>query len=150
MKAVIQRVSQASVIVDGQTVSSINQGFLALISFEQGDEEKDLKYMAQKILQLRIFDNEEGKFDLSLKDIGGELLVVSQFTLSGDVRKGNRPDFTKALSSTEAMKMYQKFINLLRNEYPDKVKEGVFQAHMEISLVNDGPVTILISSKKEF
>ncbi len=150
MRAVVQRVKEASVIVDEKIIARIGRGLLAMVSFEEGDREKDLEYLALKITGLRIFENEGGKFDLSLKDVKGELMVISQFTLSGDVRRGKRPDFTKALPPAEALQIYQKFISLLKKEYPDRVQEGVFQAHMEVSLINDGPVTILISSKKDF
>ncbi|MBT9130113.1 MAG: D-aminoacyl-tRNA deacylase [candidate division WS2 bacterium] len=151
MRVVVQRVKSASVIVEGQVVSEIARGILVFVSIEEGDEEKDLSYIAQKVLNLRIFENDLGKFDKSVLEIDGEILVVSQFTISGDVRKGRRPDFTRALSPDKSIPLYEDFIRIIKNNYSsEKIQEGVFQAHMDVQLINDGPVTILISSKKEF
>ncbi len=151
MRAVVQRVKNASVIVESKIVSSIARGILVFVSIEEDDDEKDLSYIAQKVLNLRIFENDAGKFDKSVLEIDGEVLVVSQFTLSGDTRKGRRPDFTRALNPDKSIPLYEDFIRIIKSYYTsEKIQEGVFQAHMDVQLVNDGPVTILISSKKEF
>ncbi|MBT9174535.1 MAG: D-aminoacyl-tRNA deacylase [candidate division WS2 bacterium] len=151
MRAVVQRVKNASVIVEGKVVSVIARGILLFVSIEEGDEERDLSYIAQKVLNLRIFENDSGKFDKSVLEVNGEILVVSQFTLSGDTRKGRRPDFTRALSPDKSIPLYEEFIRIIKSEYsPEKIQEGVFQAHMDVQLINDGPVTILLSSRKDF
>lgn len=151
MRVVVQRVKNSSVIVEGKVVSQISKGILVFVSFEEGDEEKDLSYVAQKVLNLRIFENDSGKFDKSVLEINGEILIVSQFTLSGDTRKGRRPDFTRALSPDKSIPLYEQFIQIVKSKYsPAKIQEGVFQAHMDVHLINDGPVTILLSSKKDF
>jgi len=151
MRAVVQRVKNAWVVVEGKVVSDISRGILLFVSIEEDDEEKDLSYIAQKVLNLRIFENDSGKFDKSVLEIDGEILVVSQFTLSGDTRKGRRPDFTRALSPDKSIPLYEDFIKIIKSNYTsEKIQEGVFQAHMDVHLTNDGPVTILLSSKKEF
>ncbi|NLY77300.1 MAG: D-tyrosyl-tRNA(Tyr) deacylase [Tissierellia bacterium] len=149
MRAVVQRVSQANVKVDGEIVGEINKGLLVLLGVGKEDDEKDLDYMVDKILGLRIFEDEQGKMNLSLTDINGELLVISQFTLFGDVKKGKRPSFTDAGNPEMANEYYERFVELARNR-GIKTEHGVFAAHMEVGLVNDGPVTILIDSKKTF
>jgi D-tyrosyl-tRNA(Tyr) deacylase len=149
MRAVIQRVSEASVTVDNAVVGKIDNGFLVLLGVEEQDDEKDLEYMVDKITNLRIFEDENEKMNLSLKDIGGDLLVVSQFTLLGDCRKGRRPSFSNAARPERANELYLMFVDQCRQQGL-RVETGVFQAHMEVRLCNDGPVTMLIDSKKIF
>lgn len=149
MRAVVQRVARASVTVEEEIVGEISKGLLVLLGVGEEDEDKDLEYMVDKILGLRIFEDEKGKMNLSLLDIGGELLVVSQFTLYGDVRRGKRPSFTSSAHLEMAEKMYEEFI-IKCKEKGIKTEKGIFGAHMEVELLNDGPVTILIDSKKTF
>lgn len=149
MRAVVQRVDSANVKVDGSIVGSINKGLLVFLGVGQEDEEKDLNYVVDKLVNLRIFQDSCDKMNLSLIDIRGELLLVSQFTLYGDVRKGKRPSFTSSASPEKGREYYEKFISKSR-EYGLKVATGSFGAHMNVSLENNGPVTILIDSKKEF
>ena len=149
MRSVIQRVSYASVKVDGEIIGKIEKGLLILLGVCDEDTEKDLVYMVDKITGLRIFEDEEEKMNLSVEDIGGELLVVSQFTLFGDCRKGKRPSFSSAGNPDYANEMYEKFIKLLK-EKNLKVESGRFGADMKVELLNDGPVTLLIDSKKIF
>ncbi|OAA30025.1 D-tyrosyl-tRNA(Tyr) deacylase [Kosmotoga arenicorallina S304] len=148
MRAVVQRVSEASVKVDGKIAGKIGHGILLLLGVQDGDTDKDLQWMLDKVLNLRIFEDEQGKMNLSLKDVQGQLLVVSQFTLLGDARKGRRPSFTEAASPELAKTYFEKFIDLASREVG--VEAGVFQEHMEVQLVNDGPVTILLDSNKLF
>lgn len=145
MRAVIQRVKRASVTIEGKKYSEINQGYLVLLGITHNDSEKDIKYLKDKILNLRIFSNSEGKFDYSIKDIKGEILIVSQFTLYADSRKGRRPDFTQAAKPEIAKKLYLEFIEEIKKENIP-VKTGVFGAEMEVELINDGPVTIILDS----
>lgn len=145
MKAVIQRVSSASVTVDNKLVSSIEQGFLVLIGVKKGDSREDANYLARKIAKLRVFNDEASKMNLSLEQIGGAVLAVSQFTLYADTRGGNRPSFIEAASSDDGRRLYKEFCEALRNQQLE-VQEGIFQADMKISLLNDGPVTIIIDS----
>ncbi|MEM9410725.1 MAG: D-aminoacyl-tRNA deacylase [Planctomycetota bacterium] len=149
MRIVIQRVTSASVEVDQQVVSSIQKGLLVLVGVAEGDDNQDAKYLAEKVVGLRIFGDEDGKMNLSLKDVEGKLLAVSQFTLCGDVRKGRRPSFVTAAKPDEGNRLYMRFVNDVREQGVD-VATGIFQADMKVSLVNDGPVTILIDSKKSF
>ncbi|KXG76993.1 D-aminoacyl-tRNA deacylase [Thermotalea metallivorans] len=149
MRAVVQRVSSASVTVDNKITGKIGKGFLVLLGVEEEDDEKDLEYMVEKVTNLRIFEDENEKMNLSLKDIRGELLVVSQFTLLGDCRRGRRPSFSTAAKPEKANAFYLKFVEKCR-ESGLAVETGVFQAHMEVNLCNDGPVTLLIDSKKTF
>lgn len=149
MRAVVQRVNYADVEVDGKVVGEINGGLLVFLGIGNEDDEVDLNYLVEKTMGLRIFEDEQNKMNLSLLDIGGELLVVSQFTLYGDVRKGKRPNFTLSAPSQRAEKMYMDFINKCR-EYEIKVEEGIFGADMKVNIQNDGPVTILLDSKKLF
>ncbi len=149
MRAVVQRVLKASVTVDEKIVGEIGKGLLVFISVDENDTEKDISYMADKITELRIFNDEEGKFNLSLADVQGEILVVSQFTLHGDCRRGRRPSFSSAARPEKAIPYYEKFIDIVKQK-GFKVATGVFGAHMIVSLVNDGPVTILIDSQKVF
>ena len=149
MRAVVQRVKEADVSVDNNITGSINKGLMVLLGVEDGDTEADALYMADKITGLRIFEDEEGKMNLSIKDVGGDILAVSQFTLLGDARKGKRPSFSKAARPDEANRLYRHFIDLV-NERDVKTEEGVFQAEMLVRIYNDGPVTILLDSKKLF
>ncbi len=149
MRAVIQRVNRAKVTVDNKLISEIDRGLLVLLGVGSNDTEDDLEYMIDKIINLRIFEDKDDKMNLSLKDIGGEMLVVSQFTLYGDCRKGRRPSFIEAASPDLANKYYEGFIEGVRRR-DIEVKGGIFQAHMAVELENDGPVTILLDSKKEF
>lgn len=149
MRAVVQRVTSSKVVVDGKIVGSINKGINVLIGISCDDNEGDLKYIKDKIINLRIFEDENFKMNKSLMDIGGEMLVISQFTLYGDCRKGRRPNFMAALGGEESKKLYDKFI-LMFKEYGIKVETGIFGADMKVDIQNDGPVTILLDSKKNF
>ncbi|HEY8499099.1 MAG TPA: D-aminoacyl-tRNA deacylase [Clostridia bacterium] len=150
MRAVVQRVTKSRVTVEQETAGSINKGLVVLLGIGREDNAGDIEYLANKIVNLRVFEDENGKMNLSVLDIKGELLVVSQFTLFGDCRKGNRPSFTSAAALDEANRMYREFVNYIRQNYPIKVEEGVFQASMLLEIHNDGPVTILIDSRKTF
>jgi len=148
MKAVIQRVDSASVSIDGIEISRIGAGLLVLLGVEKGDGEKDADFLLDKMIQLRIFEDGEGKMNLSLLDVSGELLVVSQFTLLADCRKGRRPSFTDAAEPETATKLYEYMLSRAR-EKVTKVGHGQFQAMMKVGLVNHGPVTILLDSRRE-
>jgi len=145
MRTVVQRVSQAEVLVAGVQVARINEGILALVAISNRDTEKDLQWTAKKIAELRIFEDHQGKMNLSLQDIKGQLLVVSQFTLYGDCRKGRRPSYTDAAPAAEADKLYRRFVDTVRRLIPD-VQTGQFQAMMEVNLTNSGPVTLILDS----
>lgn len=149
MRAVVQRVTEASVTVEGKTVGSIGSGLMVLLGVEQEDTEKDGAYLAEKLAGLRIFEDEGEKMNLSVQQVGGSILLVSQFTLLGDVRHGKRPSFTQAAPPQEADALYEDLADRLRQK-GIPVETGQFQAHMEVSLVNDGPVTILLDSRKVF
>ena len=149
MRAVIQKVNKSSVTVEGELKGAIGAGFMVLIGVETGDTEKDAQYIADKITGLRVFEDEDDKLNLSIEDVGGEILAVSQFTLLADARKGRRPGFTKAARPEEANELYQCVISRIR-EKGIHVEEGVFQTHMVVSIENDGPVTILLDSHKLF
>ena len=149
MRAVVQRVSAASVTVEGRKVGTIGPGLLVLLGVARGDTEKDGEYLAEKLAGLRIFEDEEEKMNRSVAQIGGSILLVSQFTMYGDVRHGRRPSFTQAAPPEEANRLYEDLAQKLRDKGLT-VETGQFQAHMEVSLVNDGPVTILLDSGKSF
>lgn len=149
MRAVIQRVKKATVKVEGQVISDISYGLLIFLGIAHDDSQADIEYMVKKIPHLRVFEDEEGKMNLSLLDTFGEALVISQFTLYGDCRKGRRPSFTDAAKPQDAISLYETFLRSLKSE-GIKVKSGVFQAMMDVELLNDGPVTILLDSKKLF
>lgn len=149
MRAVVQRVSRAKVTVDGEITGEIGKGILLLLGVSQGDTEKEALYLLEKTINLRIFEDAEEKMNLSLLDIQGELLVVSQFTLYGDARKGRRPSFIEAAQPSEANRLYDFFVSQARRQI-SKVATGRFQAMMDVELVNDGPVTILLDSAKNF
>jgi D-tyrosyl-tRNA(Tyr) deacylase len=146
VKALLQRVTNASVSVGGEMVGSIGRGLVAFIGVANGDTEKDARYLAQKIVNLRIFADQEEKFNLSALDIGGELLLVSQFTLLADTRKGRRPSFTDAAPPAEAEELFQQFVDEVRASGL-KVETGRFQQYMQVEIHNDGPVTIMLDSK---
>ena len=149
MRAVVQRVKKSSVTVEEKITGKIGQGLMVLIGVEDGDSEKDADYIADKVCGLRIFEDEQGKMNLSVEDIGGEVLAVSQFTLLADARKGRRPSFTKAAAPYEANALYRKVIDKIESRNVN-VEEGVFQAEMMVEIHNDGPVTILLDSNKMF
>lgn len=149
MRAVVQRVKEASVSVDGEVKGEIKSGLLVFLGIGKGDSEADITYICSKVLGLRIFDDEEGKMNLPVSDIQGGILLVSQFTLHGDCRKGKRPNFSEAMEPKAAKVLYDKTITQMKSgDVP--VETGEFQAMMEISLINDGPVTILLDSKRLF
>lgn len=149
LRAVVQRVSSSSVKVNGEVVGAINKGFNVLIGISKDDTIEDLKYIKDKIMNLRVFEDENEKLNLSIKDVSGELLIISQFTLYGDCRKGRRPNFMEALGGDEAKKLYEEFLKLFEDE-DTKVETGIFGADMKVSIENDGPVTLLLESKKNF
>ncbi|HEY2866636.1 MAG TPA: D-aminoacyl-tRNA deacylase [Pyrinomonadaceae bacterium] len=149
MRAVVQRVSRARVSVNGEVTGEIAQGLLILLGVSNRDTEKDADYLVEKTINLRIFDDTDGKMNLSLLDVGGALMVVSEFTLYGDTRRGRRPSYIDAAEPVEANRLYDHFVSQCRQRI-DKVETGRFQAMMDVELVNDGPVTILISSEKTF
>ena len=149
MRCVIQRVTRARVTVDHETVGQIASGFMVLVGVQSGDTEADAAYCAAKIAGLRVFEDEDDKMNLSLSDVHGGVLLVSQFTLLGDARHGRRPSFSNAARPEEANALYEDFCQALRAA-GIRVETGVFQTHMEVSLVNDGPVTILLDSRKGF
>lgn len=145
MKAVIQRVAHAEVVVDGETVGSCKNGFLVLLGVATGDTREEAEMLCKKLVNLRVFQDENGKMNLSLKDIGGELLIVSQFTLMANCRHGNRPDFMASAKPDVAIPLYEYFIELARREI-SHVAHGIFGADMKVSLLNDGPVTIVLDT----
>lgn len=149
MRAVVQRVTYSSVEVDGVIVGEINKGFNVLLGISKEDTEEDMKYIKDKIINLRIFSDENDKMNLSLLDIQGELLLISQFTLYGDARKGRRPNFMNALGGEEAKSFYDKFVEIMK-ETGLRVETGIFGADMKVDIKNDGPVTILLDSSKNF
>lgn len=146
MKAVIQRVKRADVVVDGETIGEIGKGFLILLGVVEGDTEKEAEVLAAKTAKLRIFEDENEKMNLSLTDVDGEALVVSQFTLCADCKKGNRPSFTPSAAPDIANALYEKFSSLLIENGIKRVENGIFGADMQVSLVNDGPVTIILDT----
>lgn len=148
MRAVVQRVSQASVKIDDEVKGSINKGYMVLLGIEDTDEEADLEYICDKITGLRVFEDALGKMNLSIEDVSGSILLISQFTLYGDARKGRRPSFIKAARPEKAIPLYEEAIERLSKSVP--VETGEFGADMKVSLVNDGPVTILLDSKRTF
>ena len=149
MRLLVQRVKNSNVVVEGKTIGEIGQGFMVLLGVAPTDTKETADFLVQKLINLRVFEDENDKLNLSLLDIKGEILVISQFTLYGDCRKGRRPNFMNAMGGKEAEKLYEVFVNLLK-ETGLKVETGEFGADMKVDIQNDGPVTILIDSKKNF
>lgn len=149
MRAVVQRVKRASVSVDEELISKIDKGIMLLLGIEENDDDKDLEYILKKVTKLRIFDDEEGIMNKSLLDYGLQILVVSQFTLYGDARKGNRPSYVRSAKFDDGIVLYEKFIQELESSGV-KVSTGKYGSDMDVELINDGPVTILLDSSKEF
>ena len=149
MKIVLQRVKEASVEAEGKVVGEIGEGVCLLVGIEKGDSEIDAQYLAKKVVELRIFPDKEGKMNLSLEDVQGEILAVSQFTLAGSTQKGRRPSFDKAEVPEKAKKVFRSLVDSIRQRQI-KVKTGVFQAIMKVHLTNDGPVTFVLQSKKSY
>ena len=148
MRIVIQRVSEASVKIDGEITSTIQVGFLVLLGIEIDDTTDDADYLIQKLINLRVFSDADGKMNLSLTDVKGDLLIVSQFTLHAVTKKGNRPSYIKAARPEQAIPLYEYFLNKTKSQFSGKVLSGEFGADMKVTLVNDGPVTIIIDSKE--
>lgn len=148
MRAVVQRVKEAAVSVDDEQIAKIDKGMTVFVGIAGDDTRKDVDYIAEKIVGLRIFEDDEGKMNKSIQDIDGEILMISQFTLLGDVRKGRRPSFTQAAPPDEAQKLYEALVDACNQKV--KTKKGRFQARMLVYILNDGPVTILIDSNKNF
>lgn len=149
LRAVIQRVSSSRVSVENEPLAEIKQGLVVLLGVSQDDQEKDVNYIVEKIANIRAFDDGSGKLNLSVKDLNGEVLIISQFTLFGDCRKGRRPSFTKAAEPARALELYKSVIKKLQ-DIGLSVKEGQFQARMSLEIMNDGPVTLLLDSLKHF
>ncbi len=147
MRAVIQRVSKASVTVDGQVISSIQSGLLVLLGIEDADGEEDKEWLSKKIANLRIFNDDDGVMNHSVQDVDGDIIVVSQFTLHAQTKKGNRPSYIKAAKPDVAIPMYEAFVQKLEEDLGKKVGTGIFGADMKVELLNDGPVTIVIDTK---
>lgn len=147
MKVVVQKCLNSSVSVDGNLISSIGKGLMVLVGFTYGDTRSDIEFLANKVVNLRIFEDENGVMNRSILQEGGEILCISQFTLYGDVQKGNRPSYSKAMNGEEAIHLYDIFCDVLNEKIP--TKRGMFGADMKVSLVNDGPVTIIIHSKND-
>ena len=148
MRAVVQRVRKASVTVGGVEIAKIGSGLLVLVGISRQDTSEDLEWMAKKIVELRIFDDSEGRLNLSLLETGGEMLLVSQFTLYGDCRKGRRPSYIDAAPPVEAERLYSEFVRIVRGLVPE-ARDGKFQARMEVALVNSGPVTLILDSPSQ-
>lgn len=149
MRAIVQRVTEAQVVINERLHSEIKTGFLVLLGVEDADDEKDAEWLAQKILSLRVFDDREGKMNLSLEQVNGELLVVSQFTLFASTKKGNRPSFIRSAKAEKAIPLYEYFLDYISIELKQIVKSGVFGAEMKVKLLNDGPVTIIYDTKNK-
>ena len=147
MRVVVQRVSQSNVKVSGEVIGEINKGLMVLVSFVDEDNDTDLGWMTKKIINLRIFNDDEGKMNRSVQDVGGDILLISQFTLHGSTKKGNRPSFIKAAKPDFANVMYERFIKVLEQSLGKEIQTGEFGGDMKVSLINDGPTTIIIDSK---
>jgi D-tyrosyl-tRNA(Tyr) deacylase len=149
MKAVVQRVSSASVISDGVLTGSINTGMVILLGIEHGDNQEDAEWLADKIRQMRIFQDHENKMNLAIEEVGGNILLISQFTLHASTKKGNRPSFIKAARPEQAIPLYEHFKKFLATQMGRNIQAGIFGADMKVELLNDGPVTIIIDSKNK-
>lgn len=149
MRAVIQRVSEASVTIDGTVKSRIRQGLLILLGIEDADTQEDIEWLSAKIIKLRIFGDDAGVMNLSVQDVGGDIIVVSQFTLHAQTKKGNRPSYIKAAGPQVAIPLYEAFVKQISNDLGKQVQTGEFGADMKVALVNDGPVTIIIDTKSK-
>jgi D-tyrosyl-tRNA(Tyr) deacylase len=149
MRVVIQRVSEATVKIDGAIVGEISKGLLVLLGIEHEDTEQDALYLIQKLINLRIFSDTDGKMNLSVQEVNGGILVVSQFTLHAATKKGNRPSYIRAARPEQAVPLYEYFLSSLQNQFSGKIQTGQFGADMKVALVNDGPVTIIMDSKAE-
>mgnify|MGYP000681041026 FL=1 len=147
MRVVVQRVSQSNVKVSGEVIGEIKEGLMVLVSFVDEDNDTDLGWMTKKIINLRIFNDDEGKMNRSVQDVGGDILLISQFTLHGSTKKGNRPSFIKAAKPDFANVMYERFIKVLEQTLGKEIQTGEFGGDMKVSLINDGPTTIIIDSK---
>lgn len=150
MIAVVQRVHKSSVEIDDSVIAKISKGLNILLCVVDGDTEKDMRYIADKVVRIRIFNDNEGKMNLSVIDVKGEILVISQFTLAADSRKGNRPSFINAALPDKANEIYLSLIEYIRQNYDIPVSSGIFAAHMQVSILNDGPVTIILNSKDKY
>ena len=148
MIAVVQRVTGAAVVVEGKEVSRIGRGLLVFVGVAEGDREADVEYTARKVARMRVFSDGEGKMNLALRDVDGELLIVSQFTLLGDCRRGNRPGFSAAASPAEGERLYGDFVSKVTGMTEKEVKTGIFGADMKVSIENDGPVTFILDSRE--
>jgi D-aminoacyl-tRNA deacylase len=149
MRVVVQRVSQSNVKVSGEVIGEIKEGLMVLVSFVDEDNDIDLEWMTKKIVNLRIFNDDEGKINRSVQDVGGDILLISQFTLHGSTKKGNRPSFIKASKPDFANVMYEKFIKILEQSLGKGIQTGEFGGDMKVSLINDGPTTIIIDSRNK-
>ena len=149
MRIVIQKVKEASVSVEKKTISSIKKGLLILVGIENADTQEDINWLVKKVVQLRIFSDENGVMNLSVKDVGGDIIVVSQFTLHANTKKGNRPSYIRAAKPDFSIPMYEKFISEMESTLGKKIGTGEFGATMDVALINDGPVTIIIDSKQK-
>jgi D-tyrosyl-tRNA(Tyr) deacylase len=149
MRIVLQRVLSASCSVEGKLTGEIHRGILILLGIEDLDNEEDISWLVQKLVSLRIFNDDAGKMNLSITDIDGDFLVISQFTLYGSTKKGNRPSFIKSAKPERAIPLYEKFLACLEDTYQKPIQRGIFGADMKISLINDGPVTLIIDSKSK-
>jgi len=148
MRLVLQRVSSANVAIEGKEVAKISKGLLVLVGIGKDTNEMEMKFLAEKVINLRIFQDDAGKMNLSVLDVKGEILLVSQFTLYADCRKGRRPSYTDAASPDDAKKMYERFVEILKEIYPYRVESGIFQAMMDVNLCNTGPVTIVLNGEE--
>lgn len=149
MRAVIQRVTRASVAIEGQVYGQIKNGLLLLLGIEDGDTQKDIEWLSNKVINLRIFNDENGVMNVSLKDVDGDILMISQFTLQASTKKGNRPSYIKASKPDIAIPIYEKMIGQLSNDLGKEIQKGIFGADMKVELLNDGPVTIVIDTKNK-
>ena len=149
MRAVIQRVSEASVTAEGKITGIIEKGLLVLLGIEDADSMEDLEWLSAKVVNMRIFNDEQGVMNVSIKDVGGDILLVSQFTLYASTKKGNRPSYSRAAKGDFAIPLYEKMITQLENDLGKKIQTGIFGADMKLALINDGPVTIVMDSKSK-